>query len=139
MYNFVSQCCVCKIHLCFYMYIMSFILITRYLYIYEYDAIYLYCLHLDSFIGRLLQIVSIYTLLDMSFNGQICTFLGNFLVVQWSGLPTYTAKGLSSNSGWVTEIPQATWHSQGEKIKHFFGSVLWIEISRLNGIEYTHF
>ena len=116
MYNFVSQCCVCKIHLCFYMYIMSFILITRYLHIYEYNAIYFYCLHLDSFIERLLQIVSIYTLLE------IYAFLGNFLVVQWSGLPTYTAKGLSSNSGWVTKIPQATWHSQGEKNQTF----LWV-------------
>ena len=95
--------------------IRSFILITIYLYIYEYNAIYFYCLHLDSFTGRLLLIVSIYTLLDMSFSGQIYAFLGNFLLVQWLGVPTFTAKGLSSNSGWVTKTPQATCIAKGKK------------------------
>lgn len=117
----------------------AFILITICLYIYEYNAIYFYCLHLDSFIGRLLHIVSIYTLSDMSFSGQMHAFLGNFLLVQWLGLPTFTAKGLSSNSGWVAKIPQASCIAKGKKIKYFFGSILWIEISGVNGIECTHF
>lgn len=117
----------------------AFILITICLYIYEYNAIYFYCLHLDSFIGMLLHIVLIYTLSDMFFSGQMYAFLGNFLLVQWLGLPTFTAKGLSSNSGWVTNIPQATCIAKGEKIKYFFESILWIEISGVNGIECTHF
>ena len=51
----------------------------------------------------------------MSFSGQIYAFLGNFLLVQWLGFPTFTAKGLSSNSVWVTKTPQATCIAKGEK------------------------
>ena len=51
----------------------------------------------------------------MSFSGQIYAFLGNFLLVQWLGVPTFTAKGLSSNSGWVTKTPQATCIAKGKK------------------------
>ena len=32
---------------------------------------------------------------------------GNFLVVKWLGLCTFTAKGLGSMPGWGTEILQA--------------------------------
>ena len=41
--------------------------------------------------------------------------LGIPLAVQWLGHCASTAGGTGSVPGWVTKIPQATWHSQ--KIK----------------------
>ena len=37
---------------------------------------------------------------------------GNSLVVQWSGLHSFNAKGLGSLCGWGTKMLQALWHDQ---------------------------
>ena len=40
---------------------------------------------------------------------------GNFLVVQWLGLGTFTAMALGSNRSRGTKISQAAWHGQKRK------------------------
>ena len=42
---------------------------------------------------------------------------GNFLVVQWLGLGTFTAMALGSNPSRGTKISQAAWHGHKKKEK----------------------
>ena len=42
---------------------------------------------------------------------------GNYLVVLWLGLCTFTARGTGLIPGWETKIPQAAWYGQKNKIK----------------------
>ena len=48
----------------------------------------------------------------------------NSLAVLWSGLHTFTAKGLGSIPGWGTKITQAAWHGQKEVFKKSFSARL---------------
>ena len=67
-------------------------------------------------------------------------YLGNSLVVQWLGLCTFTAKGLDSNPGWETKIPQAVWHGQrkGGDIFSVLGGALKLRILCLAKIAFKY-